>query len=104
IVGLIVDETPESVSSRPGSPPVIGRDGPVGWAVALVTRTIDRATRPAGAGVAVLKATAGRAARPGTTARGAVNNAWRVLQAARDDVLPRAPQSALNGPISSRRT
>jgi WS/DGAT/MGAT family acyltransferase len=54
--------------------------------------------------VRALRATAGAVAHPRATAREGLGRATRMLGAAREDILPRAPDSALNVPIGPRRS
>ncbi len=93
IVGLVTDDIG---GGGPAWTPAPHR-GPLGWAVEELTHT-------AGEGVRALRATAGAIARPNATARGALARAGRVLAAAREDILPRAPASGLNVPIGPRRS
>lgn len=85
--------TPQAKTAwRPGS-----RAGRVGWALDSIARTLDDsvgALREAATAVTHPEATAGRLLRGAKLIAGAV----------RDDVLPHAPQSALNTTIGSRRT
>ena len=104
VVGLIVDAGPDSISTRQiGSPPV-GRGGAAGWALERLARTVGRVGGPAVDALALLKTTAAGAVRPDAAARAGVRDAGRVLHAVREDLLPRAPESALNVPIGARRT
>lgn len=100
IVGLIVDAAPDTIPNGSTSPPPAAPRGPVGWALDRVARTAGSVSRPAVDTLALLKATVGAAARPDAAARASL----RVLHAAREDLLPRAPQSELNVPIGARRT
>jgi diacylglycerol O-acyltransferase len=97
IVGLVADAAPDAPSRTPGSWRPAGEQGPLGWA-------IDGLTQKAGDGLRALQATAAAAARPRSSARAVLRGAGRVLLAAREDILPRAPASALNVPIGSRRS
>jgi diacylglycerol O-acyltransferase / wax synthase len=104
IVGLVVDDTPDAVSDIRTSSPAAVRRGPLDWALDRAARTVERVSGPAVDGLALFKATAAGAARPYASARAAVRDAGRVLQSAREDLLPRAPDSTLNAPIGARRT
>jgi diacylglycerol O-acyltransferase len=95
IVGLILDTAPDAgskdrtrtaASSAGGSGPPAPR--------------VNSWSRPVADVRAVLKATAAAATRPDAPARAAL----QVLAAARDDLLPLAPGSFLNVPISTSRT
>jgi WS/DGAT/MGAT family acyltransferase len=104
IVGLVLDEAPDAGSrGRISSPPAHPRGHPVGRALHGVARTAERVSQPAIDGLTALKATAAGATRPHATARAALRDAGRVLQAARADLIPCAPESALNVPIGARR-
>jgi WS/DGAT/MGAT family acyltransferase len=97
VVRLVADappDTPFSPSAVPDAGPPQGR---LGWAV-------DGLTRTAGDGVRAARAAATAAIRPRGTARAAVQGTMNLLRASREDVLPRAPASALNVPIGPRRT
>jgi WS/DGAT/MGAT family acyltransferase len=97
IVGLVADDaagaaTGAAVACRPA-----GDHGTVGWAVEEMTHTV-------GEGVRALRASAGAVVHPRASARGALGRAARMVGAAREDILPRAPASALNVPIGPRRS
>ena len=98
IVGLIVDaepgSEPESATAawQPDS-----RSSAAGQALSALTDAAGEGLRTAGAG-------AGAATRPLASARGAITGIGRLVRAARDDVLPRAPESKLNVSIGARRT
>jgi diacylglycerol O-acyltransferase / wax synthase len=96
IVSLVADAQRDSSSenARPWRPD--GEQSALGWAIDSVTQT-------AGDGFRVLRATAAAAARPASSARAIVRGAGRVVLAAREDILPRAPASDLNVAIGSRR-
>jgi WS/DGAT/MGAT family acyltransferase len=102
IVGLVLDEsgdaTPESsVALMPAGEPPAGEQTPVGWA-------LDGLAHTARQGFGVLRATAAAVTHPHASVRGVVRDARRVLRAAREDLLPDAPASALNVSIGPRRT
>jgi WS/DGAT/MGAT family acyltransferase len=104
IVGLVLDAAPHAIADGRISSPPTGPGSPVDSALDRVAGTLERVSRPAVEGLEVLKATAAAAARPNAIARAAVRDARHVLQAAWDDLLPRASASALNAPIGARRT
>jgi len=97
IVGLVVDAEP-GAAAKPAVPwrPYDG-SGPA-------ARAIGALTDAAGAGVEALHAGVAAAIRPETAVREAVRGVGRLVSAAREDILPRAPDSALNVPIGARRT
>jgi WS/DGAT/MGAT family acyltransferase len=97
IVGLVADAAPGASTEASTAWSPSGDRGPVGWALEEVTHT-------AGEGLRALRATAGAVAHPNASARGALRRAGRVWRAAREDILPRAPVSALNVPIGPRRS
>jgi WS/DGAT/MGAT family acyltransferase len=97
IVGLLVDEQPEVRPERPGPSLPDGPKSPMAWA-------LSRLTLPARAGFTALRATAGAATHAPARVRGTIRDTARVMQAAREDLLPRAPDCALNVPIGPRRT
>jgi WS/DGAT/MGAT family acyltransferase len=97
IVGLLVDESPDATYKRSTALPPAGDRTLVGWAINGLTRTAYE-------GFGALRATAGVAVHPRASVRGAVRDTRRVLLAAREDLLPRAPDCALNVPIGARRT
>jgi WS/DGAT/MGAT family acyltransferase len=97
IVGLVVDEPPEVRPERTRASVPAGPKSPIASA-------LSRLTLPARAGFTVLRATAGAATQAPARVRGTIRDATRVMQAAREDLLPRAPDSALNVPIGPRRT
>ena len=97
IVGLIVDIAPTAISKRPADSISTAPETPERGA-------LQRLTRPADEALAVLRATAAVAARPTITVGTAVRDAVRVVHAARQDLLPRAPDSVLNVPTGARRT
>ena len=97
IAGLIVDAAPASTSTRSAVSLATDEQSRLGWAV-------DELTRPARAGVSALRGAVGAAIRPHSSVRRAVRDARRLVLAAREDVLPRAPDCALNVPIGARRT
>jgi diacylglycerol O-acyltransferase len=96
IVGLVADSLPGAGSAAPTAWQPAGDRGAVGWALAELTHT-------AGEGIRALRATAGAVAHPNATARKGLGGAGRVLGAAREDILRRAPASTLNVPIGPRR-
>jgi WS/DGAT/MGAT family acyltransferase len=96
IAGLISDEPPDA--GRAGATPDPGTaDGTVRWALDSVSRTVTD-------GLRLARATAAVSIRPAASVRGARRMADRVLRAAREDVVPRAPRSSLNAPIGARRS
>ena len=104
IVGLIVDEpeqgNDEAEPSDEGgraAPSTTGPLNPLAWAA-------DEAALVARAGVGAARSVAGAAIRPLDTGRSAVRDARGFLEAARTDLLPRAPASPLDTPLSPRRT
>jgi diacylglycerol O-acyltransferase / wax synthase len=97
IVRLVADTPPGAGSNAPTAWQPARQRGPVGWALEELTHT-------AGEGVRALRATAGAVAHPNASAREGLDQAGRVLGAAREDILPRAPASSLNVPIGPRRS
>jgi diacylglycerol O-acyltransferase / wax synthase len=104
IVGLIVDEPEQGdgVAASSGNrdrtaPSTSGPQDPVAWA-------LDEVAHAARTGLGTMRAAAGAALRPARTVRGAIRDGERLLSAARTDVLPRAPASHLDAPLSARRT
>lgn len=96
IVNLILDTEPEATSQaampwRPG-----GQAGAVGWTLDTIGQTLDD-------GVAALREAANAVAHPEATAGRLMRHVKLIAGAVRDDVLPAAPQSALNATIGSRR-
>jgi diacylglycerol O-acyltransferase len=91
IAGLISDELSDAPPRALPEPAADERL--VGWALDNVRQTVSD-----GLGLA------SAATRPVASVRGALRGAGRVLRAARDDVLPTAPQSSLNVPIGARRS
>ncbi len=77
---------------RPG-----GRSGRFGWTVDAISRTFDD-------GVGALREAASAITHPETAANQIVRRAKLLAGAVREDVLPHAPQSALNARIGARRT
>jgi WS/DGAT/MGAT family acyltransferase len=96
VVGLVADPAPDAAPATTPAWRPARRHSPVGWA-------LDELAGTAGDGLAALRATTAAASRPGDSVRGAVRGARRLLQAVREDILPRAPESALNAPIGPRR-
>jgi WS/DGAT/MGAT family acyltransferase len=96
IVNLVLDDPPDS-RTGPTTYSTSGELGRVAWA-------IDELSHTAHQGVRAVRRTAGAAIHPRSTTRTAVRGARRLLSAARQDLLPKAPHSALNGPIGARRT
>ncbi len=72
-------------------------DGPVGWALDTMTRTVTD-------GLELAWATAAASTRPASTIREASRSSGRVLRAARREIIPRAPRNSLNVPIGARRS
>jgi diacylglycerol O-acyltransferase len=97
IVGLVLDIAP----TRTPRPPA---DSPSPAPEATRRGARQRLAQPADKALAALRATAVVAARPTFTAGTALRDALRVARAARQDVLPRAPDSILNAPTGPRRT
>jgi WS/DGAT/MGAT family acyltransferase len=89
IAALFADDVPEA-SAHDETPEPAAGSGLLGWALDSVARTVSDGL--------------GLARRPVSSFRGALRGAGRVLRAARDDVLPPAPDSALNVPIGARRS
>ncbi len=89
IVGLVTDDPPPAGPPMPATPP----PGAAGWALGELAHTADRA-------IGAARAVAGGIADPAAGARWAS----RLLQAAREDILPAAPESPLNVPIGPRRS
>jgi WS/DGAT/MGAT family acyltransferase len=89
IVGLVTDDEP------PAGPPAHATRprGRAGWALGELVHTADQA-------IGAARAVAGGVAHPAAGARWAS----RVLQAAREDILPAAPESPLNVAIGPRRS
>jgi WS/DGAT/MGAT family acyltransferase len=55
-------------------------------------------------GLRLARATAAVTIRPAESVRGARRTADRLLRAAREDIIPRAPRSSVNAPIGARRS
>lgn len=93
VVGLVSDAASHGAPAwRP-----TGQHGPVGW-------VLDELAQTAGDGLRAVRATAAAAIRPTASVGAAVGRARGFLSAARQDVLPRAPDSPLNVPIGARRS
>jgi WS/DGAT/MGAT family acyltransferase len=104
IVGLIVDEPePSSDGAEPSdeggraAPSTTGPLNPLAWAA-------DEAAHVARAGLGVTRSVAGAAIRPLDAAKSVVRDARGLVAAARSDLLPGAPDSPLDAPLSPRRT
>jgi diacylglycerol O-acyltransferase / wax synthase len=104
IVGLIVDDpeqgnrvAPPSGDAPRTAPSTTGAQSALGWAA-------DEAVQNARAGLEAARTLAGAAIRPLGAARSVVRDARSLLSAAQADVLPRAPDSPLDRPLSPRRT
>jgi diacylglycerol O-acyltransferase / wax synthase len=97
IAGLFSDELPDARSRDDVMPEPAADERLVGWALDSVMQTVSDGLGAARAATAVAK-------RPAATVRGALCSAGRVLRAAREDVLPPAPDSALNVRIGARRS
>ncbi len=97
IVGLILDEPPETRRGRSPPSSTSGTQGRLGWLIGELTH----GTR---VGLRAIGATAIAATHPQASVRGAVRRGAQLLSAARADVLPRAPNSSLNTRIGARRT
>jgi diacylglycerol O-acyltransferase len=91
IVGLVADELPSSAAPAAWQPN--RTRGPASWALEELAHTAEQ-------GITVLRAAAGSAVHPSTGAL----RVRRVVQAAREDILPAAPPSPLNVPIGPRRS
>ncbi|MEA2355485.1 MAG: diacylglycerol O-acyltransferase / wax synthase [Solirubrobacteraceae bacterium] len=97
IVGLVLDGEPDAVSQPEVAwAPTDGATGPVAWTIDGVARTATDVVR----GVSL---SARLAARPRSSLRGALRGIGHVVGAARDDILPAAPDSRLNVRIGPRR-
>lgn len=104
VVQLIVDEpeqgddeaAPSGARART-APSTTGRLSPVQWAA-------DEAAHVARAGLGVTRSLVGAAVRPLGAAGSLVRDARSFLDTARTDLLPRAPDSPLDTPLSTRRT
>ena len=97
VAGLVVDREPDDAAParepwHPERPPSL-----VGW-------TRDAVAQTAGDGFTALRATAGAVMRPRASIRAALQGVGRAALAAREDILPRAPASALNAPTGARRS
>jgi diacylglycerol O-acyltransferase / wax synthase len=90
IVNLVLDDPPDSrgVSTSYSTSGELGR---VAWA-------IDELSHTAHEGVRAVRRTAGAAAHPRASISTAVRAARRLLSAAREDILPRAPDSGTAPP------
>jgi diacylglycerol O-acyltransferase len=97
IVNLVLDNPPDSKRMLSPSFSTSGEQGPTGWA-------IDELRHTARSGLEAIRGAAGAATHPYASARTALRDARRMLSAARTDILPRAPDSALNAPIGDGRT
>ncbi|MDQ2761590.1 MAG: wax ester/triacylglycerol synthase family O-acyltransferase, partial [Actinomycetota bacterium] len=96
VVNLVLDPEPD-VTSDPAAPwRPRGRPGAVGWALHTVSHTLDDSARALRGAVSALT-------HPGATADRLASEAKLIVGAVREDVLPRAPQSALNATIGARR-
>jgi diacylglycerol O-acyltransferase len=93
IVGLVADEVPGGVSRAPAAWRPGHAQGPAVWAIEELAHTARH-------GVKALRAAAGVMAHPNA----GLGRAIRVLQAAREDIVPAAPESPLNVAIGPRRT
>jgi diacylglycerol O-acyltransferase / wax synthase len=97
IVNLMLDSPPDTKGMVSTSFPTSSEQGPTGWA-------IDQLMHTTRSGLHALRGAAGAATHPYANARTALRDARRILLAARTDILPRAPDSALNAPIGKGRT
>jgi diacylglycerol O-acyltransferase len=97
VAGLVVDREPDDTAEAPEWWRPEPEPGPVGWARDALAET-------AGEGVRALRGAATAAIRPKASLSAALHGVGRAAQAAREDILPRAPASALNGRIGARRT
>lgn len=81
---------------------------PARWRPQRLPSTLERALDPVMHGVQMTSRVARDVARacehPRATVRSALREAGRMAQALTQDLLPSAPQSALNGPLGPRRT
>jgi diacylglycerol O-acyltransferase len=97
IVSLFADDLSDAGWRYDAMPEPAADERLVGWAFDSVRQTVSD-------GVGLARAATVAATRPTSSVRGALRGAGRVLRAARDDVLPPAPHSALNVPIGARRS
>ncbi|HWE09148.1 MAG TPA: wax ester/triacylglycerol synthase family O-acyltransferase [Solirubrobacteraceae bacterium] len=95
IVNLVLDDPPPP--RRPASFATTSEQGAAAWA-------IDELAQLGRTGIGAIRGAVGGATRPRASARAVLRDAGRLLSAARNDVLPRAPDSSLNAPIGERRT
>jgi WS/DGAT/MGAT family acyltransferase len=97
IVNLVFDGEPDAATEPPVAwSPSADLGGPVSW-------TLDGVVRAARDGVGGLRGAATAAVHPRRSLGGAARGLGRVVTAARHDILPAAPDSALNVPIGPRR-
>lgn len=101
IVGLIVDEpdggSPDDAARERERIATTRRQDPMAWA-------IDELKHTARAGLGALHAAAAAATSPRSAVRSVIRDCSHVVQAARADLLTRAPGSPLNASIGAHRT
>jgi WS/DGAT/MGAT family acyltransferase len=97
IVNLVLDSPPDSKGMASTSFSTGPEQDAPRWA-------IDELTHTARSGLEAIRVAAGAASHPRASAHTALRGARRLLSAARTDILPRAPDSALNAPIGTGRT
>jgi diacylglycerol O-acyltransferase len=97
VAGLAVDREADDPVGAPEWWRPEPQLGPVGWARDALVET-------AGEGFRALRATATAAIRPKASVRAALHGVRGAALAAREDILPRAPASALNARIGARRS
>ncbi|MGI8802114.1 MAG: wax ester/triacylglycerol synthase family O-acyltransferase [Solirubrobacteraceae bacterium] len=98
IVNLVFDGEPDATTERPVP------WEPQGYEAGTLAWTVDGVTRTAGDAARAVRASASAAVRPRSSVDGALRGLGRLVGAAREDILPRAPDSGLNVPIGSRRS
>ncbi|MDQ6803737.1 MAG: wax ester/triacylglycerol synthase family O-acyltransferase [Actinomycetota bacterium] len=96
IVRLVVDDEPDARTESPVGWQPHGRVGAVGWVLGTLEHAVED-------GLAAARTGAGALARPKATTQRALRGAKGMVGAV-EDVLARAPRSALNGPTGPRRT
>jgi diacylglycerol O-acyltransferase len=97
VAGLVVDRDSDDTSWARRSWRPEPEPSPLGWARDAVAETAGEAVR-------ALRATATAAIRPKASIRAALHGVRGAARAAREDILPRAPASALNAHIGPRRS
>ncbi|MGH2840877.1 MAG: wax ester/triacylglycerol synthase family O-acyltransferase [Solirubrobacteraceae bacterium] len=96
VVSLIVDPEPDAMSQAPASWHPGGQAGRVGWTLDAISHTLDD-------GAGALRDAVSAVAHPEATAGRLLRRAKLIVGAVRKDVLPSAPQSALNTTIGPHR-